>query len=351
MALIQPLLRRNRRRTRCRGRPTATAQVLAGIGVIVLILTGCASRFAPSDTPLPPANPPGSVHPISVTSGDVLEVGYFFTSKTESRAYRIGVGDVLSVTVADHPKLQRDEVVVLPDGTVSFPLIGSLPAVGQTVQELADDAARAYNREWLRDPRVVISVVKGQQRLRQFMQYVGVDRGVNKLQFTVFDNQPIELPLIPPVAIERPLSVIRNEIREAYALEFGDQVAVTVNLVKRVEPMLYVMGEVLKPGAVPLTRPTNLLTAIATAGGFAETADQGAVLVVRFSPEGSYDYWTFDFKKGLFSEGTPASFYIRNNDVVYVARSPIANVDLFVKQYIRGLLPIDVGAGIPLGRF
>jgi len=190
--------------------------------------------------------------------------------------------------------------------------------------------------------------VRGQQRLRQFMQYVGADRGNNRIVLTVFDLQPLELPMIAPVQVDRPLAALRDEIRLAYAKEFNGQLAVTVNIVKRAEPTVYVMGEVKKPGAMTLIRPVNLVSAVAMAGGFTDLADEAAVLVLRVRPDNDYDYWTLDLKLGLLSPERQGSFLLRSNDVVYVSRSPIADVNLFVRQYIRGLLPFDIGVGYAL---
>jgi polysaccharide biosynthesis/export protein len=313
---------------------------------VCCVLGACASRFGPSQFPVPTPQAAPVLHPARVTAGDVLEVAYYFRVGAPTPTYRIGVGDVLRLHVAEHNELNAEELFVLPDGTISLPLIGSLPAAGHTVAEVAAAAQRAYGAQRLRDPRVVVSVVRGQQKLRQFMQYLTGDRGTNRLQLTVFDADPVDLPFIPPVAVERPLAAIREEIRDAYAREFGDALAITVNLLRRAESTLYVMGEVKKPGGHPLTRPVNLLTAIALAGGFVETADEGSVLVVRFKPDNEYEHWTFDLKQGLFAAASPAAFQLRPNDVVYVARSPIADANLFVRQYIRGLLPLDVGVGI-----
>ncbi len=49
--------------------------------------------------------------------------------------YRIGPGDVLDISVWKDETLTRS-VVVLPDGKISFPLIGEIAASGKTVAQL-----------------------------------------------------------------------------------------------------------------------------------------------------------------------------------------------------------------------
>ena len=50
-------------------------------------------------------------------------------------AYRLNPGDKLEITVWEEDKLKQ-EVVVLPDGTISFPLAGRVPAAGKTTEDL-----------------------------------------------------------------------------------------------------------------------------------------------------------------------------------------------------------------------
>jgi polysaccharide biosynthesis/export protein len=50
-------------------------------------------------------------------------------------SYQIGPNDVLSIHVWKEDELSRD-VVVTPDGKISFPLIGEIEAQGKTVTEL-----------------------------------------------------------------------------------------------------------------------------------------------------------------------------------------------------------------------
>ncbi len=50
--------------------------------------------------------------------------------------YRLNPGDKLEITVWQEENLKQ-EVVVLPDGTISFPLVGHVAAAGKTTEDLA----------------------------------------------------------------------------------------------------------------------------------------------------------------------------------------------------------------------
>jgi polysaccharide export outer membrane protein len=53
-----------------------------------------------------------------------------------SDVYHLNSGDKLEITVWQEESLKQ-EVVVLPDGTISFPLVGHVAAAGKTTEDLA----------------------------------------------------------------------------------------------------------------------------------------------------------------------------------------------------------------------
>src|SRR5262249_16498777 len=71
-------------------------------------------------------------------------------------AYVIGLGDVLRVTVWKEPDLTGD-VTVRPDGMITLPLVGDLPAAGQSPGQLAGELMGALQR-FVERPRVTVSV-------------------------------------------------------------------------------------------------------------------------------------------------------------------------------------------------
>lgn len=50
-------------------------------------------------------------------------------------SYTLNPGDVLKISAFDDPRLDR-EVVVLPDGTINYPVVGEVHAAGMTVAQL-----------------------------------------------------------------------------------------------------------------------------------------------------------------------------------------------------------------------
>ncbi len=72
--------------------------------------------------------------------------------------YKIGPEDILEVSVWKEPDLQR-QVVVRPDGGISFPLVGNVQAVGKSPVEL-EQAIKAKLDEYIPNAVVTVSVIE-----------------------------------------------------------------------------------------------------------------------------------------------------------------------------------------------
>ena len=81
-------------------------------------------------------------------------------SATDSAAqsgYRIQPGDRLQIEVLEDPSLDRS-MLVLPDGSVDFPLAGTVRAGGRTVEQLRAGIAAALAPNFATAPTVFVSV-------------------------------------------------------------------------------------------------------------------------------------------------------------------------------------------------
>lgn len=80
---------------------------------------------------------------------------------TASEKYLLNAGDRLTVSVWNEEALYRN-LVILPDGTLSFPLAGQLDAKNKTVLELEEELTSRLS-QYISDPvvNVTIDVVEG----------------------------------------------------------------------------------------------------------------------------------------------------------------------------------------------
>ncbi len=77
--------------------------------------------------------------------------------------YKIRAGDTLQVEVLEDPSLNRT-MLVLPDGTVSFPLAGSVAARGRTVNQVQGALTSGLAGNFASPPTVTVSVASLAQR-------------------------------------------------------------------------------------------------------------------------------------------------------------------------------------------
>jgi len=79
-------------------------------------------------------------------------------------SYRVGPEDVLEISVWREDTLKK-EVLVRPDGGISYPLIGEVHAAGKTVSEIRAEITKRLEK-FIPDPAVSVSIVKaGSQRV------------------------------------------------------------------------------------------------------------------------------------------------------------------------------------------
>ena len=74
---------------------------------------------------------------------------------SETAFYKIQSGDLLEISVWREEYLER-QVIVQPDGRISFPLVGVLPAAGSTVDEVQSRVAERLSR-FIPDPVVTVT--------------------------------------------------------------------------------------------------------------------------------------------------------------------------------------------------
>ena len=107
-----------------------------------------------------------------------------------AEAYRLNPGDVLRVSVWREEGLER-ELVVQPDGTISFPLAGQVAATGKTVGEIEQEVA-ARLEKFIPGPVVTVELVEVRGNLIYVIGEV---------------NSPGAQPLIRPTTVMQALAV------------------------------------------------------------------------------------------------------------------------------------------------
>jgi protein involved in polysaccharide export with SLBB domain len=103
---------------------------------------------------------------------------------------------------------------------------------------------------------------------------------------------------------------------------------------------VFVGGEVARPGIYEMPANIDAFQAVALAGGFMPSAERRNVLVLsRASGENRVS--EVDLSMRAVRAGLPNAAPLQRYDVVYVPRSRISQVNLFMQQYVRDALPVQ----------
>ena len=106
---------------------------------------------------------------------------------------------------------------------------------------------------------------------------------------------------------------------------------------------VFVGGEVEKPGALAIPGPMGVMEAVIMAGGLKDTAGLRKIVLIRRSPEDQPMMRIVDLDRFTDSAAAAENVILQPYDIVFVPRSKIAEVNLWVDQFINKTVPFSRG--------
>ena len=297
--------------------------------------------------------------------------------------YLIGPGDIIEVSVWEAPPAMLFGAVVLdpkagptttrvvtfpeqmvtPDGTITMPFAGRVPVKGRTTQEIEADIVKRLTGK-ANQPQVLVRVIKnntsnvtvvgevsnstlmplspkGERLLDALAAGGGVKQPINRVAVQLSRDN---------VTATMPLDLVIRDPRQNILLKPGDVVTALF------QPQSFsVLGATGKNEEIPFeAQGISLAQALARSGGLNDSrADARGVFVFRFEDAKLVD------AKGQFPKSTdgtvpvvyqidlrdPASLFVtqnfpvQNRDVIYVANSPEAEFNKFLRLVVSVAMP------------
>ncbi len=159
----------------------------------------------------------------------------------------------------------------------------------------------------------------------------------------------VQMPLAPPVmAANLTIGQLEQKLRKALSSQLVNP---NVEITPRAfgSQRVYVGGEVGQPGVFELPGQIGVMEAVMMAGGLRTTARASKVVLIRRHPDGGPMMKIIDIKSVLHKGARADLIPLQRGDVVFVPRSGIANLNLFMQQYIRDALPVSFSLSYYLG--
>lgn len=174
------------------------------------------------------------------------------TASAQDR-YTIQPGDVLQIEVLEDSSLNRN-ALVLPDGTISFPLVGTVRAGGRSTSSVQQAIVSGLSGSFANTPNVLVAV---------------------------------------------------SQVGQAGAANAAGTIDV------------FVMGEVNTPGKVTVDTGTSLLQFLAESGGFTRFAATKRIQLRR-SRGGKSQFFNFNYKAVESGAASVNTLVLRDGDVIIV---------------------------------
>lgn len=356
-------------------RRTAMATLVASIG--------CGSGGGPAGPAAAPTAPmPPDTGRATEVNRRIMSAGSLDTAAAPASDYRIGAQDVIDVEVFGVETFSGTYRVDQA-GEIALPLIGSVPASGQTARQLEESLEARLAATYVRDPHVTVEIgemrshgvsvigavnrpgvyqIPGPATLLDVLaQAEGLREDAGGRVFVVRGARPASSQhasggvtagmadtetsatsgTVPPtsgdttataVAAGRSSTTVDGAVQQVVEVDLGallesgraeENVVVRPGDIVQVRPagLVYVVGEVNRPGGftVPPGRPMSVLQALAMAQGLANMADADDGVIVREHEDGSREEIPVDLDKVL--DGSEAPPALVERDVLFVPKN------------------------------
>lgn len=156
------------------------------------------------------------------------------------------------------------------------------------------------------------------------------------------------LPLVGEVIGEgKTVAALTAELEKRFSQDLV-RPRVTVAIRNYASQRFFVGGEVNNGGLFTLPGRIGVMEAILMANGFMDTARTSEVALIRRSRDGKPMMRTVDV--AAFVAGSAPDVPLRAFDIVFAPKSTIAEVNLFVEQFINRVVPFQRGFTYTMGQ-
>lgn len=322
-----------------------TVLQIVAVCLVVGHLLAC-SGVKPEEPPVPPATSgfeneseqaiefalPQEVERLSMQEGDP--------------EYLIGPGDVLGLKVWNRPEISDPDMVVGPDGIISVARIGIVRVKDRTRQDVAQEIAEKLTR-YYSEPEVSLAIQKyennkafvlGRVQNPGVVHFPGRGTLLEALSMAGGYSEVAEETYLTKCAIIRDKDTViwidLNELLRNGNMALNARIKDNdvIFIPESRSELVYILGEVVSPGAYHLTGQLTVMDALMQAGGPTRNAAFDKLFVIRGSRQGKGIVKQISLRKVIEHADLRKNYLLQNNDILFMAQKGISKFSYLFKQ-------------------
>lgn len=272
--------------------------------------------------------------------------------ETPPSDYILGPGDEIEITVFEYDEYTGTKVI-LPDGTLTLPLVGSIEAEGKTTDELAQALAIrlesllvnpvvTINLTTLRPVVVQVSgevmrpgplqLTDGMTLSAALVQAGGITQRADVRQVAIQRNAPNASSAAITINLWDALSsedAYNNPVLRSGDSIYVPRLAADATVDRRLLSQsslapetvkVRVVGQVNNPGEIEVSPNSSISSAVAIAGGPTDDARLSRVAFIRMNDEGQIERQTIDLRNLI------DNYQVQEGDVVIVPERSTSSI-------------------------
>jgi len=287
------------------------------------------------------------------------------------RPYRLGADDQVFIEALHVPIAKDRPLRIDSSGYLTVPFAGRVEAAGRTVEQLQNDLVEKL-RPFIRKPEVSVSIAEYHsqpvsvagpvnnpgvyqlQGYRTLMEILSMAGGAKpEAADTVRITRRVQCAALPLASVRRDTSgqyvvgeVSLQNLLEAKNPTENPEICPRDVITLARAPLVYVMGEVRKPGGFPLREreQASVLEAISMAEGLLRTASASGVRILRMRPDGAARTEIAVNLKNI-QNGTAPDVPVQPNDILVVPNNTPRNAMLRAAE-----AAVQMGTGVVIWR-
>jgi protein involved in polysaccharide export with SLBB domain len=337
------------------GKNMKVSSLISGALALALCLAPSANVFGEDALP---QQPPTTALATIPTNQPALSVSAVNRRAGWQQHLTLGPGDIISIYVFGRPETLREQVLVGPDGRLSYLNVLDITASGLSIDDLRGALDHELGR-YLQNPRTIITPVsfkskryfvlgavatKGAFTFERPLSLIEAIARAGGLETGLYEQKTVEMVDLGHSFIVRDgkkLSVDfeklfqHGDLSQNVSLEPNDYLYFATASANEI----YVLGEVMNPGTVAFSSRPTAANVIASRGGYTDKSFRSRVLVIRGSlnnPE------KFIVDSAAILAGKAPDFKLEPRDIVYVSANPWTKVedlmDTAARAFLQGMI-------------